>query len=70
MKKFNRRVHRFMGEMPPQLRKYIKPADVRNATREFNDFITTIARDFHDALAADTPKENISLNALLCLACR
>ena len=63
MKKFNRRVHRFMGEMPPQLRKYIKPEDVRNATREFNDFITTIARNFHDALAADTPKENISLKA-------
>lgn len=63
MKKFNRRVHRFMGELPPQLLKHIKPENVRSATREFNDFITTIARDFHDALAADTLKENISLNA-------
>ena len=63
MKKFNRRVHRFMGELPPQLRKYIKHENVRDATREFNDLITMIAHDFHEALAADTPKENISLNA-------
>lgn len=52
-----------MGELPPQLLKYVENKNISAATVEFNDFITTVARNFHDALAVDTPKENIVLNA-------
>lgn len=59
MKKFNRRVHRSMGALPPQLSKYADDGDIKNATTRFNDAITQIAMDFHAQLAAGTTPENI-----------
>ena len=50
MKKFNRRIHKTMGSLPPQLFKYFDMADIKSATDEFNACITSIANEFHSKL--------------------
>ncbi|MDE6478243.1 MAG: hypothetical protein K2L94_03270 [Alphaproteobacteria bacterium] len=52
MKKFNRTVHKTMGSLPPQLRKYIQPGNIRAATGEFHELMNRIATDFHTQLDA------------------
>ncbi|MBR4860246.1 MAG: hypothetical protein IKV10_03020 [Alphaproteobacteria bacterium] len=63
MKKFNRAIHRTMGEMPPQIRALVGDRDMSSATAEFNSFMTKLATDFHGQLASDIPKESIKLIA-------
>lgn len=63
MKKFNRRIHKTMGSIPPQLFKYIDMADIKNATEEFNDFITSVANEFHSKLEHFSYDSHIKLSA-------
>lgn len=62
MKKFNRAVHKTMGEMPPVLRQLIGDADVATATAEFNEYMSALAIDFHSHLADDVVPDDIKLN--------
>lgn len=62
MKKFNRRIHRSMGALPPQLLKYADNGDIKSATAQFNEYITARAREFHDQLTDDIAVANIELN--------
>ena len=61
MKKFNRAVHKSMGELPPALRQLIGDADVATATAEFKDFMTALATEFHAQLALDINPKDINL---------
>ncbi|MBD5400525.1 hypothetical protein HDR61_02130 [bacterium] len=61
MKKFDRKVHKTMGSIPPALMPRIADMDAATATTVFNDAITKIARDFHAALVADKRPEDIKL---------
>ena len=63
MKKFNRAIHKTMGEMPPQIRALVGNRDMSSATAEFNSFMTKLATDFHTQLASDIQKESIKLIA-------
>ena len=63
MKKFNRAIHKTMGEMPPEIRAMVGNRDMATATVEFNSFMTQIATAFHNQLASDVPKESIKLIA-------
>ncbi len=48
-----------MGSLPPQLLKYVDVADIKNATAQFNNAITQIAKDFHAQLAAGIRPDKI-----------
>lgn len=61
MKKFNRSVHKTMGEMPPVLRQMIGDTDVAVATAEFNEYMSALATDFHSQLATDIAPADIQL---------
>lgn len=61
MKKFNRAVHKTMGEMPPVIRQLIGDADVAAATAEFNEYMSALAMDFHSRLADDIAPADIEL---------
>ncbi|MBR2393585.1 MAG: hypothetical protein IKB05_03780 [Alphaproteobacteria bacterium] len=61
MKKFNRAVHKSMGQMPPALRQLIGDSDVATATAEFKDFMTALAAEFHTQLSMDVAPQNIKL---------
>lgn len=63
MKKFNRRIHKTMGSLPPQLFKYIDVADIKSATIQFNEYINQIATDFHAQLEHWSYRDNIKLSA-------
>ncbi|MBR4892154.1 MAG: hypothetical protein IKZ34_03180 [Alphaproteobacteria bacterium] len=63
MKTFNRKIHKFIGSLPPQLFKFIDMADIRNATKEFNEFVNKIAIDFHSKLENWTYSKEIKLSA-------
>ncbi|MBP3545349.1 MAG: hypothetical protein J6J82_03515 [Alphaproteobacteria bacterium] len=63
MKKFNRKIHKTMGSLPPQLFKYIDGADIKSATIQFNEFINRIATDFHAQLEHWSYRDNIKLSA-------
>ena len=63
MKKFNRRIHKTMGSLPPQLFKNFDMADIKAATDEFNAFITSIANEFHSKLEYFSYDSNIKLSA-------
>jgi hypothetical protein len=63
MKKFNRRIHKTMGSLPPQLFKYFDMADIKAATDEFNAFITSIANEFHSKLENFSCQNDIKLSA-------
>ena len=63
MKKFNRRIHKTMGSLPPQLFKYFDMADIKAATDEFNVCITSIANEFHSKLEYFSYDSNIKLSA-------
>ena len=63
MKKFNRRIHKTMGSLPPQLFKYIDMADIKNATDEFNNFMTSVANEFHSKLENFSYQNEIKLSA-------
>ena len=63
MKKFNRRIHKTMGSLPPQLFKYIDMADIKNATDEFNNFMTNVANEFHSKLENFSYQNEIKLSA-------
>ena len=63
MKKFNRRIHKTMGSLPPQLFKYFDMADIKAATIQFNEFINQIATDFHAQLEHRSYRDNIKLSA-------
>lgn len=63
MKKFNRRIHKTMGSLPPQLFKYFDMADIKAATDEFNACITSIANEFHSKLEYFSYDSNIKLSA-------
>ncbi len=52
-----------MGSLPPQLFKYVDLKHIDTVTREFNEFMTQIAREFHSGLAADLTPEQIKLTA-------
>lgn len=54
MKKFDSKIHKTMGSLPPALMQHVSGMDISNATVIFNDAITEIARDFHAQLAAGT----------------
>lgn len=59
MKKFNRAVHKSMGQLPPALRQLIGDSDVATATAEFNEYMTALATDFHSRLATDIAPADI-----------
>ena len=61
MKKFNRAVHKSMGQLPPILRQLIGDADIAIATAEFNEYMTVLAKDFHSRLATDIAPADIEL---------
>ena len=61
MKKFNRAVHKSMGQMPPVLRQLIGDSDVATATAEFQDFMTALATEFHAQLSMDINPKDIRL---------
>lgn len=63
MKKFNRHIHKTMGSLPPQLFKYIDMADIKNATDEFNNFMTNVANEFHSKLENFSYQNEIKLSA-------
>lgn len=63
MKKFDHKIHKTMGSIPPALMPHIGDMDAAAATTEFNNAITEIARDFHTALAADKRPEDIKLTS-------
>lgn len=63
MKKFNRNIHRSMGEMPPQIRAMAPDTDIAHATSEFISFMTTLATEFHRQLADGLDKDKIKLIA-------
>lgn len=63
MKKFNRAVHKSMGELPPALRQLIGDSDVATATAEFKEFLTALATEFHAQLSMDIAPPDINLRA-------
>lgn len=63
MKKFDRNVRRAMGSLPSQLLKYVDAGDIKNATAQFNNIMTQIARDFHAQLADGVRPDKIVLTA-------